>query len=143
MGILLKELRNELRREYPEVIPMDQQTIDPKRNRDIIAQSSAPSSVPGSNTQSSAQPVAPVRNRRNKRANDERSPPVLPASQYQKLADEQMNTSYGVPTSKSLIKATITPPIGDLFAILVDHNTPDKRATKLLDDNIFALPIES
>lgn len=53
-----------------------------------------------------------------------------------------MNTSYGVPTSKSPIKATTIPPIGDLFALSTDQPTTDKSATKLLGDNILDLPSE-
>lgn len=137
LGILLMELRNKLRREYPDAIPVDQQTIDPEKK------SPAPGPSHDSSSQSSSKPVAPTRHRRNKRGNDERSPPVLPASQYQKLVDEQMNVSYGVPASKSPIKATITPPIADLFEVPTDQTTSGKSAPKLLGDNLFDLPDET
>lgn len=134
------ELRNELRREYPDAIPIDQQTIDPV----TIAQS-APDKGPNQeqSIQSSAKPIAPTRHRRNKRGNDERSPPVLPASQYQKLTDEAMNTSYEVPTLKSPIKAAIAPPIADLFEIPAGQMAIRKSASKLPDDDVFALPTKT
>lgn len=81
LGILLTELRNELRREYPDAVPVDQQSSDRLNN---VGASNSQVAGLGSNQsqdkqqQQSSHPIAPAR--RNKRGNDERSPPVLPAS---------------------------------------------------------------
>lgn len=69
LGILLMELRNELRREYHDAIP-DQQVTD--QGMEVSAPSTS-----GSNQSQKAQPdastkpVAPSRNRKNKHFTDE------------------------------------------------------------------------
>lgn len=111
-GILLMELRNELRREYPDAILNRQHRPNLWKWKFLVTNRDQTNVF-----QSPAQPpVAPSRYRRNnKRRMDERSPPVLPASQYQIFDD--MNTSHRVPTTESPNKQAIIPPIADLFAL--------------------------
>lgn len=146
LGILLMELRNDLRREYPDAIPPQQSAV-PQTTAPAQAAHQTPTPMRTQPSANNAQPIAPSRPRhiknKGKRGTDQRSPIELPASQYQKVSDNNSNTSYGIPTNKSPIKQDITPPLGDLFEIPRDNDTninmdlPLPGASKVPIDDLF------
>lgn len=111
LGLILMDLRAELRREHPEVVreTIPDQTAGAVGGQVPIDPQSQSTEVP-----EFTKPTPPARTKKSARKRDEVSPQTYPPAARQKTdsvpASQVINNTIGSPTTSALV-----PPIGDLF----------------------------